>query len=106
MSSFALRARPAPEPVRRYLWGQLPDGSPVTDVEPVMMAANTWEERHAALTNFLARHDLAGHPCVRLVVEDEPPVSVKPQPDTLREASGPGTTPKRRATKRAAKAAT
>ncbi|NHC44838.1 hypothetical protein [Motilibacter aurantiacus] len=76
--SFALRSRPAPEPVRRYVWGQLPDGSAVTDVEPVVLAGNTWEARHEAVTGFLARHDLAGHACVRLVVEEQPPGPAAP----------------------------
>ncbi|NHC13327.1 hypothetical protein [Motilibacter deserti] len=101
--SFALRSRPTPEPVGRYVWGELPDGKAVTAVEHVVLAGNTWEERHAAVTGFLARQDLAGHRCVRLVVQEEPPAGTAPDgPAGAAGAAEAAVAPQRKAARKGA----
>jgi len=99
--SFALRPRSAPEPLQVYLWGQTPDGKTVTSVEPALLVGDTWEERHAALTDFLARQDLAGQACVQLRVEPSPPHDA-PEAADRPVASAERGERTRRATRRAA----
>jgi len=98
--SFALRPRSAPEPLQVYLWAETPDGKTVTCVEPVLLVGDTWEERHAAVTDFLARQDLAGQACIQLRVDPSPPRDAPAATDRPVASSERAERP-RRATRRA-----